>query len=60
MRNIRKRFLANIAHRKQRICDAYCPSLIFDGRGRWINDSHWKAFSQGRMHHFHDGLNVKC
>ena len=31
------------------ICKAGCPSLIFDGRGRWIRRDKWKPFSQGKV-----------
>ncbi len=30
----------------QNTCDVGCPSLIFDGIGRWINGK-WKPLSQG-------------
>jgi hypothetical protein len=33
-------------HGKQIICD--CPSLIYDGLGRWINGT-WEPFSQGKV-----------
>jgi hypothetical protein len=45
MGKIRKKFFTGKACGKKRVCD--CPSLIFDGLGRWINGT-WKPFSQGK------------
>lgn len=51
MAKIRKMFFRRVrkGHGKQMICKAGCPSLIFDGRGRWIKRDKWKPFSQGKV-----------
>ena len=49
MAKIRRQFFKRFGkvHGKQKVCG--CPSLIFDGRGRWINSIKWKPFSQGKV-----------
>ncbi|XP_028403713.1 uncharacterized protein LOC114526330 [Dendronephthya gigantea] len=44
MDKIRKKFFTLALTGKPKICDVHCPSLVFDGLGRWI-DRTWEPFS---------------